>query len=71
MYLFVFNLANNISYTPEDLENRYYCFFLVSVYELNTPNSSSIIYSAINSALKGLQISHSTLFIIIIFINQR
>lgn len=31
------------------------------MYDLNLPNKDPIIYSSINRALKGLQISHSTL----------
>jgi hypothetical protein len=31
------------------------------VYDVNSPNKDPIVYSSINRALKGLQISHSTL----------
>jgi hypothetical protein len=60
VFLSVFNVCTNISYTAEDLENKYYCF-LVFAYDINSPNKNPIIYSSINRALKGLQISHSTL----------
>ena len=35
--------------------------FLVFVYDITIPNKRPIVYSSINIALKGLQISHSTL----------
>ena len=35
--------------------------FLVFVYDITSPNKHPIVYSSINRALKGLQISHSTL----------
>ena len=35
--------------------------FLVFVYDITIPNKRPIVYSSINRALKGLQISHSTL----------
>lgn len=43
-----------------DIDNKYYCF-LVFVYDINLPYKEPIIYSSINKALKGLQISYSTL----------
>lgn len=55
-----FKTANSLSYTSEDLDNKYYCF-LVFVYDVNSPSKNPIVYSSINRALKGLQISHSTL----------
>lgn len=56
----VFNAAKDIKYTSEDLDNKYSCF-LVFVYDVSLPKNNPIIYSSINRALKGLQISHSTL----------
>jgi hypothetical protein len=58
----VYDVAKNLRYTAEDLENKYYCF-LVFAYDINllSPKKNPIIYSSINRALKGLQISHSTL----------
>lgn len=60
VFKWVFNAAKDIKYTSEDLDNKYYCF-LVFVYDVSLPNNNPIIYSSINRALKGLQISHSTL----------
>ena len=42
------------------MDNKYYCF-LVFVYDINSPDKDPIVYSSINKALKGLQISYSTL----------
>lgn len=36
-------------------------FFLVFLYDISSPNKNPIIYSSINRALKGLQMSYSTL----------
>jgi hypothetical protein len=60
VFLKTYKTANSLSYTPEDLDNKSYCF-LVFVYDVNSPNKDPIVYSSINRALKGLQISHSTL----------
>ena len=60
VFLKRYKTANSLSYTPEDLDNKSYCF-LVFVYDVNSPNKDPIVYSSINRALKGLQISHSTL----------
>jgi hypothetical protein len=60
VFLQVFKTFNNIKFEQEDLVNKYYCF-LVFIYDITTPNKNPIIYSSINRALKGLQISHSTL----------
>nr|YP_010170366.1 GIY-YIG homing endonuclease [Phanerochaete carnosa]QRZ60348.1 GIY-YIG homing endonuclease [Phanerochaete carnosa] len=60
VFLLTFKTANNLKFDVEDIDNKYYCF-LVFVYDINFPNKDPIIYSSINKALKGLQISHSTL----------
>ena len=60
VFLKTFKTANSLNYTPEDIDNKYYCF-LVFVYDVNWPDKDPIVYSSINRALKGLQISHSTL----------
>lgn len=62
--LFVFlntlKKANNLNYDFEDMDNKYYCF-LIFVYNINSHNKNPIIYSSINKAIKGLQMSYSTL----------
>lgn len=60
VFLKTFKLANGLDYTPEDADNQYYCF-LVFVYSITSPHKRPIVYSSINRALKGLQISYSTL----------
>nr|QID42325.1 GIY-YIG endonuclease [Fusarium culmorum] len=60
VFLKTFKLANGLDYTPEDADNKYYCF-LVFVYNITSPHGRPVVYSSINRALKGLQISHSTL----------
>jgi len=61
VFLTFFETANNLNYTSEDLDNKYY-YFLVYAYDLNSlKNKTPVIYSSVNRALKGLQISHSTL----------
>ena len=60
VFLQTFKTANNLKFEDEDIDNRYYCF-LVFVYDVNLPNKDPIVYSSINRALKGLQISYSTL----------
>jgi hypothetical protein len=60
VFLNTFKLANSLDYRPEDADNKYYCF-LVFVYDITSPHERPIVYSSINKALKGLQISHSTL----------
>jgi len=60
VFLRTFKIANNLNYKPEDADNKYYCF-LVFVYDIYLPNKHPIVYSSINRALKGLQISYSTL----------
>ena len=74
VFLKTFKIANGLNYKPEDAENKYYCF-LVFVYDVDSPYEHPIVYSSINRALKGLQISHSTLLDYInnkyIFVTQR
>ena len=60
VFLQTFKTANHLKYTSEDTDNKYYCF-LVFAYLVNSPDKDPIIYSSINRALKGLQISHSAL----------
>lgn len=60
VFLKLFKTANNIKFEQEDLGNKYYCF-LVFVYDITSPNKNPMVYSSINRALKGLQISHSSL----------
>lgn len=61
IFLKTFMTANNLKYEIEDLDSKY-CCFLVFVYEKNLSNKNPIVYSSINRAMKGLQISYSTLF---------
>jgi len=60
VFLKTFKIANGLNYSIEDMDNKYYCF-LVFVYDINLPDKKPMVYSSINKALKGLQISHSTL----------
>ena len=60
VFLQTFETANHLKWEEKDIDNKYYCF-LVFVYNINSPNEEPVIYSSINRALKGLQISHSTL----------
>ena len=60
VFIQTFKTANSLRYTPEDIDNKYYCF-LVFAYHVNSPDKDPIVYSSINRALKGLQISHSAL----------
>lgn len=60
VFLQLFKTANNLKFEEQDIDNKYYCF-LVFVYNINSPNEEPVIYSSINRALKGLQVSHSTL----------
>lgn len=60
IFLQTFKIANNLDYSLEDVDGKYYCF-LIFVYDINDPNKHPLVYSSINRALKGLQISHSTL----------
>jgi hypothetical protein len=60
VFLKTYKIANGLNYNLEDMDNKYYCF-LVFVYDINSLDKHPIVYSSINKALKGLQISHSTL----------
>jgi len=60
VFLQVFKTVDNIKFELEDLGNKYYCF-LVFIYDIHSPDKNPIVYSSINRALKGLQISHSNL----------
>jgi hypothetical protein len=60
IFLQTFKTANKIKFEQEDLDNKYYCF-LIFIYDITNPKKIPIIYSSINKALKGLQISHSSL----------
>lgn len=60
IFLKTYKIANNLIYGVEDADSKYYCS-LIFVYENNSSNKDPIVYSSINKALKGLQISHSTL----------
>jgi hypothetical protein len=60
VFLKTFKIAKGLNYKPEDADNKYYCF-LVFVYDINSLHEHPIVYSSINRALKGLQISYSTL----------
>jgi len=60
IFLKAFKIANGLNYSTEDMDNKYYCF-LVFVYDINLLNQEPMVYSSINKALQGLQISYSTL----------
>jgi hypothetical protein len=60
VFLKTFKTANSLRYTSEDIDNKYSCF-LVFAYPVNSPNKDPMVYSSINKALKGLQISYSSL----------
>lgn len=60
VFLKTFKTANNLKYEFENIDNKYSCF-LVFMYDINSPDKDPIIYSSINRALKGLQISYSIL----------
>lgn len=60
VFLNTFKIANRLNYSTEDMDNKYYCF-LVFVYDINLPYKEPMVYSSINKAMQGLQISHSTL----------
>ena len=60
IFLQTFKTANKIKFEQEDLDNKYYCF-LVFMYDITNQKKNPIIYSSTNKALKGLQMSHSTL----------
>lgn len=56
-----FKVASQINFDPESLYNKYHSL-VVFVYEIISPNENPFIYSSINRALKGLQISYGGLF---------
>lgn len=60
VFLKAYILANNLVYTVEEPDSKYYCS-LVFVYNKNSPDKEPVVYSSINKAMKGLQISYSTL----------
>ena len=60
VFLKTFKIVNGLDYKPEDADNKY-SSFLVFVYDITKPQKHPIVYYSINRALKGLQISHSTL----------
>jgi hypothetical protein len=70
VFLKTLKTANSLIYTSEDLvasgPSKYYCF-LIFAYDVNSASEPTaedidpIVYSSINKALKGLQISYSTL----------
>ena len=60
VFLQTFKTAKNLKFEDQDIDNRYYCF-LVFLYDINSPNKNPIIYSSMKRAIKGLQISYSTL----------
>lgn len=60
VFLKTLETANSLTYTSEDLDSKFYCF-LIFAYDVNSSDQDPIVYSSINKALKGLQISHSTL----------
>lgn len=60
IFLQTFKTAKKIKFEQEDLDNKYYCF-LIFIYDITNSKKIPIIYSSINKALKGLQISHSSL----------
>lgn len=60
IWLKIFKTANSLSYTSIDIDNKY-SGFLVFVYDVLSPSKDPVVYSSINRALKGLQISYSIL----------
>ena len=60
VFLKSFQIANNLNYEVEFVDSKYYCS-LVFVYDINSLNKDPIVYSSINRALKGLQISYGIL----------
>ncbi len=62
LYIFLktYKTANNLKYEFEDVDSKHSCF-LVFVYDINSSGKDPVVYSSINRALKGLQISYSTL----------
>ena len=60
VFLKTYELASNLEYNMEEPDSKYYCS-LVFVYNKNSPDKEAVVYSSINKAMKGLQISYSTL----------
>lgn len=60
VFLKTYILANNLEYSVEEPDSKYYCSLLF-VYNKNSPEKEPVVYSSINKAMKGLQISYSTL----------
>jgi len=60
VFLKTFQIANNLNYEVEDVYSKYYCS-LVFWYDIFSSNKDPIVYSSINRALKGLQISYGIL----------
>lgn len=61
VFLQTFKVASQINFDPESLYNKYHSL-IVFVYDITSPNENPFIYSSINRALKGLQISYGGLF---------
>lgn len=60
VFLKTYQIANNLKYEVEYVDSKYYCS-LIFAYDKDSPNKDPIVYSSINRALKGLQISYGTL----------
>lgn len=60
VFLKTYQIANNLKYDVEYVDSKYYCS-LIFVYDKNSSNKEPIVYSSINRALKGLQISYGIL----------
>jgi hypothetical protein len=60
VFLQTFKTATKIKFKEEDVDKKYSCFLVFS-YDITSPKKKPIIYSSINNALKGLQISYSNL----------
>jgi hypothetical protein len=60
VFLKAYKIANNLNYEVEYVDSKYYCS-LIFAYDNNSPNKDPIVYSSINRALKGLQISYDIL----------
>ena len=63
VFIKTFKTAKGLNYKLEDVDNKYYSF-LVFVYDITSSHKHPIVYSSINRALKGLQISHSILYLL-------
>lgn len=60
VFLKTLKTANSLTFDSDDLDSKYYCF-LIFVYDVNLPSKDPIVYSSINRAMQGLQISYSSL----------